>query len=425
MAYPTDIGTAHTTNVDNVDIIYAADVNDLQTEVTALKTKVGIDSSAVTTTHDHKLGEVTGADKAVGKTATQELTNKTLTSPVINVGSDATGDIYYRNAGILTRLVAGANNTILKIAAGIPSWAAETVTVNGSTTVAGIYEAGTSAEITAGTATGATGAVLVVTPDALLASRPVTDVQVFSTAGTANWTKGANAKWVEVTVIGGGGAGGSGTSGANSSGGGGGSYGFKRFNAAVLGATESYTVGAGGVAGANNSAGGAGGNSSFGTTLLLRANGGPGGGATAAAGGVIGNGDVRYAGGASALNGAAGVDTATDPSPRGGGSGGYNTGSPATAIAGGNGGAFITNYAKAGGAGGAVGVNAGAAAPSTDTGLVYGGVGGGGGGYNGNGTNTGGNGGAGNLGSGGGGSSGTNNTAGNGGVGLVVIVTYF
>ena len=41
---------------------------------------------------------------------------------------------------------------------------------NASTTVKGIVEAATSAEINAGTATGSTGAVLAVTPDALLAS---------------------------------------------------------------------------------------------------------------------------------------------------------------------------------------------------------------------------------------------------------------
>ena len=82
MAYPTDLGTTYVTNVDGVDVIFASDVNDLQTEVQAIKVKVGIDSSAVTTTHDYKLSEVT--DKAVGKTATQTLTNKTLTSPVIN-----------------------------------------------------------------------------------------------------------------------------------------------------------------------------------------------------------------------------------------------------------------------------------------------------------------------------------------------------
>ena len=44
---------------------------------------------------------------------------------------------------------------------------------NASTTAKGIVEAATSAEVTAGTATGATGAVLAVTPDALASSTPV------------------------------------------------------------------------------------------------------------------------------------------------------------------------------------------------------------------------------------------------------------
>ena len=56
------------------------------------------------------------------------LTNKTLTSPVINVGSDASGDVYYRNSsGVLTRLAkpASPNGEVLTFANGasIPSWA--------------------------------------------------------------------------------------------------------------------------------------------------------------------------------------------------------------------------------------------------------------------------------------------------------------
>lgn len=57
--------------------------------IEALEAKVGVNGSAVTTSHDYKLGEVTGSDKAVGKTATQTLTNKTLTSPTIT-GATAT-----------------------------------------------------------------------------------------------------------------------------------------------------------------------------------------------------------------------------------------------------------------------------------------------------------------------------------------------
>lgn len=142
--------------------------------IEALEAKVGANSSAVTTSHDYKLGEVTSTDKAVGKTATQTLTNKTLTTPVINAGSDATGDIYYRSAGgVFTRLAIGSNLQILQSNGTIPAWVANPSAANGSTTVAGIFEAATTAQVTAGTAVGETGANLVVTPDALAASTPV------------------------------------------------------------------------------------------------------------------------------------------------------------------------------------------------------------------------------------------------------------
>lgn len=52
--------------------------------IEALQSKVGVDNSAVTTSLDYKLGEVVSGDKAVGKSATQTLTNKTLTAPVIS-----------------------------------------------------------------------------------------------------------------------------------------------------------------------------------------------------------------------------------------------------------------------------------------------------------------------------------------------------
>lgn len=61
---------------------------DLNAAVEALEAKVGVNSSAVTTSHDYKLSEVTSSDKAVGKTATQTLTNKTLTAPVISTISN-------------------------------------------------------------------------------------------------------------------------------------------------------------------------------------------------------------------------------------------------------------------------------------------------------------------------------------------------
>jgi len=58
----------------------------------------------------------------VGVAMTQTLTNKTLTAPVINVGSDATGDMYYRNAGVYTRLPIGTTSQSLQVVSGTPAW---------------------------------------------------------------------------------------------------------------------------------------------------------------------------------------------------------------------------------------------------------------------------------------------------------------
>jgi hypothetical protein len=69
---------------------------------------------------------VTDADFAT-LAGSETLTNKTLTSPVINVGSDAQGDIYYRNgSGAFTRLAPGTSGHYLKTngAGANPAWAA-------------------------------------------------------------------------------------------------------------------------------------------------------------------------------------------------------------------------------------------------------------------------------------------------------------
>jgi lipopolysaccharide export system protein LptC len=63
---------------------HAGQHSDSNDAIEALEAKVGADASAVTTSHDYKLSGVTGTDKAVSKTGAEVLTNKTLTSPVIN-----------------------------------------------------------------------------------------------------------------------------------------------------------------------------------------------------------------------------------------------------------------------------------------------------------------------------------------------------
>lgn len=70
----------------------------------------------------------------VGTTDAQPLTNKTLGSgSAIDLGSDATGDILYRNSGgDLARLAIGSSGQVLTVDTGLPSWAAATGSTPGS-----------------------------------------------------------------------------------------------------------------------------------------------------------------------------------------------------------------------------------------------------------------------------------------------------
>ncbi len=171
--YPTSLDTSTTLPAEGATIPLATNHvtahQNIQDALEAIEAKIGADSSAVTTSHDYKLSLVTTTDKALPRDAAATTTNKILgTGTAITLGSDAEGDTYYRTSGnVLARLPRGSDNQILKMNGNVPNWEAETSTVDASTTVKGVVEAATSAEVTAGTATGATGAALVVTPDQL------------------------------------------------------------------------------------------------------------------------------------------------------------------------------------------------------------------------------------------------------------------
>lgn len=77
------------------------------------------------------IGNITSGSVAVPTiSSTSTFTNKTLTSSTnvlggvtMTLGSDATGDIYYRNSGgVLTRLAAGSTSADLMVVSGLPSW---------------------------------------------------------------------------------------------------------------------------------------------------------------------------------------------------------------------------------------------------------------------------------------------------------------
>lgn len=157
--FPTSLDAlTNPTATDKVDVVSHADQHaNANDAIEALETKVGVDSSAVTTSHDYKLSGVADGDKTASLTGSETFTNKTLTSPILNTptvnggtiddstltgdigvdfGSDATGDIYYRDAsGNLTRLGIGTDGQILQLASGLPSWASgATGTVSVETT---------------------------------------------------------------------------------------------------------------------------------------------------------------------------------------------------------------------------------------------------------------------------------------------------
>lgn len=145
--------------------------------------------------------------------------------PAVNVGSDATGDIYYRNAsGVFTRLPIGSADQVLTVASGLPSW---------------------------GNAGGGGG---------------LQSVQVFTSSGT--WTRPAGITKVRVYVTGGGGGGGD----EQTYHGGGGATAIKLIDVSSI-SSSTVTVGAGGT-GTNNT-GNAGGASSWadGTNTLTGAGG--------------------------------------------------------------------------------------------------------------------------------------------------------
>lgn len=168
MAFPSTLDTTSTIPVESsstpLSTNHVANHTAMQTAIIAIETLLGVTASAVAGTFNYILGEITGSDKAVGKTATQTLTNKTLTAPTITgatITTSTVNGVTIQTGGSATDFLA-ANGTYQTGAVS-----------NASTTAKGIVEVATSAEVTAGTATGSTGAALAITPDALAASTPV------------------------------------------------------------------------------------------------------------------------------------------------------------------------------------------------------------------------------------------------------------
>lgn len=267
IAYPTALDSL--TNPTSTNAVtspsHAQQHSDANDAIEALEVKVGITNSADSSSLDYKLSGVTAGDKAVSKTGTETLTNKTLTTPTI---------------GSFTN----ANHTHQDSSGG------------GQLNATSVFSTGTvpTARLGSGSASSATFLRGDQTWQAIAAaSSPVVNVYTAS----ATWTKPVNLVYVVVEVqAAGGGSGSSGAAAGNSSGGGGaGGYSKRLIPAASLGATETVTVGSGGGAGSSGN-GSTGGNSSFGT--LATATGGVHStrGGSGGAGGTAANGDINISG---------------------------------------------------------------------------------------------------------------------------------
>lgn len=217
-----------------------------------------------------------------------------------------------------------------------------------TTTVKGIAEVASQSEVDAGTATGGTGASLIVTPATLKAITTPVVRTYLNAASPATWTKPTGLKYVIVEVQAVGGIGGDATGASNGgSGGGGGGYSRKLIEAASLGATETVTIG------------GAGNSSSFGSHCSATAgSNGTNGGGSGGSGGTGSSGDINVTGGGGgAGNGTASISGAGGASFFGAGGRGQNGNdlngeNGGNYGAGGSGGATQSSGTQSGGNGG-------------------------------------------------------------------------
>lgn len=149
--FPTSLDTLTNPNPtsDTVTVPHSSQHANANDSIEALEAKVGVNGSAVTTSHDYKLSLVTATDKSLPRDAAAVTTNKTLGSGTkILVGSDATGDTYYNGgSGTVTRRAIGSEGQVLTVAAGVPVWSSpSTLNTNyaGDTGVANAYIVGLS-----------------------------------------------------------------------------------------------------------------------------------------------------------------------------------------------------------------------------------------------------------------------------------------
>jgi hypothetical protein len=99
--------------------------------------------------NDFSYKQVGTAQLASAAVTTAKLASSlTLTTPSITLGSDATGDLFYRNSGgAVTRLGIGTTGQVLAVASGLPSWATSSASLS---TTDGTHTVGSTSSQTYG-----------------------------------------------------------------------------------------------------------------------------------------------------------------------------------------------------------------------------------------------------------------------------------
>lgn len=125
--------------------------------IEALQAKVGIDSSAVTSSHDYKLSAITGSDKAIGAATTDTLTNKTFDA---NGTGNSLSNV--ETADIASGSKSGSDTTLITGTAGtsgnLSQWNADGDVVDSGVVAANVYSSGGTDVAVADGGTGASTA---------------------------------------------------------------------------------------------------------------------------------------------------------------------------------------------------------------------------------------------------------------------------
>ena len=148
--FPTTLDS-YATLTDNTDGIVAAHPNDRGDGLESAQAKIGVDSSAVTTSHDYKLTHLPaqaqnldiGSYELRAETFESDVATGTApltiasTTPVDNLGiyfdhatiaSQVRGDVLYMGASVWSRLAKGTSGQVLTMGANDPAWATKLTT---------------------------------------------------------------------------------------------------------------------------------------------------------------------------------------------------------------------------------------------------------------------------------------------------------